>query len=134
MGRLLHRLILRAPEGRDHGRCSDEDRAGRRDYSGATWAADDTITFATMNTDTGLQRVSAQSGTIDVLTRPDREHGEADHLWPEILPGGHAVLFTITSQTGGLETAQVAVRDLRTGTQKVLCTVAATHTTSPAGT
>jgi eukaryotic-like serine/threonine-protein kinase len=87
---------------------------------GATWAADDTITFATMNTDTGLQRVSAQSGSIDVLTRPDREHGEADHLWPEILPGGHAVLFTITSQTGGLDTAQVAVRDLRTGTQRVL--------------
>ena len=87
---------------------------------GATWAADDTITFATMNTDTGLQRVSAQSGSIDVLTRPDREHGEADHLWPEILPGGHAVLFTITSQTGGLDTAQVAVRDLRTGTQTIL--------------
>src|SRR5439155_25942996 len=40
--------------------------------------------------------------------------------WPEILPGGRAVLFTIMSQTGGLETAQVAVRDLRTGTQKVL--------------
>jgi hypothetical protein len=36
------------------------------------------------------------------------------------LPGGRAVLFTITSQTGGLETAQVAVRDLRTGTHTVL--------------
>ena len=56
----------------------------------------------------------------EVLTRPDRAQGEADHLWPEILPGGRAVLFTITSQTGGLDTAQVAVRDLRTGTQKVL--------------
>jgi hypothetical protein len=30
------------------------------------------------------------------------------------------VLFTITSQTGGLDAAQVAVRDLRTGAQKVL--------------
>ena len=55
-----------------------------------------------------------------MLTRPDHAQGEADHLWPEILPGGRAVLFTITSQTGGLDTAQVAVRDLRTGTQKVL--------------
>jgi serine/threonine-protein kinase len=55
-----------------------------------------------------------------VLTRPDRAHGEADHLWPEILPAGRAVLFTITSQTGGLDSAQVAVRDLRTGAQKVL--------------
>ena len=64
--------------------------------------------------------MSADGGTPEVLTRPDRAQGEADHLWPEILPGGHAVLFTITSQTGGLDTAQVAVRDLRTGTQKVL--------------
>jgi hypothetical protein len=36
------------------------------------------------------------------------------------LARGRAVLFTITAQTGGLETAQVAVRDLNTGTQKVL--------------
>src|SRR5204862_8132845 len=88
--------------------------------SGATWAPDDTIIFATNNPATGLQRVSASGGTPEVLTRPDRAQGEADHLWPEILPGGHAVLFTITSQTGGLETAQVAVRDLHSGTTKVL--------------
>jgi serine/threonine-protein kinase len=87
---------------------------------GATWTPDNTIIFATYNAATGLQRVSAAGGTPEVLTRPDRAQGEADHLWPEILPGGHAVLFTITSQTGGLETAQVAVRDLRTGSQKVL--------------
>ena len=55
-----------------------------------------------------------------MLTRPDHAQGEADHIWPELLPGGRAVLFTIASQTGGLDTAQVAVRDLRTGTQKVL--------------
>ena len=69
---------------------------------------------------TGLFRVSAAGGTPEVLTRPDDAQGEADHLWPEILPGGGAVLFTIISQKGGLETAQVAVRDLHTGTQKVL--------------
>jgi serine/threonine-protein kinase len=87
---------------------------------GATWSPDDTIIFATANPATGLQRVSAAGGTTEVLSRPDRAQGEADHLWPEILPGGGAVLFTITSQTGGLDAAQVAVRDLRTGTQKVL--------------
>ena len=87
---------------------------------GATWAPDDTIIFATSNPATGLQRVSAAGGTPEVLTRPDHAQGEAGHLWPEILPGGRAVLFTITSQTGGLDAAQVAVRDLRTGMQKVL--------------
>ena len=87
---------------------------------GATWAPDGTIIFASTNPATGLQRVSADRGMPEVLTRPDHAQGEADHLWPEILPGGRAVLFTITSQTGGLETAQVAVRDLRSGTDKVL--------------
>jgi len=87
---------------------------------GATWAPDETIIFATSDQTTGLQRVSAAGGTPEVLTRPDHAQGEADHLWPEILPGGRAVLFTITTQTGGLETAQVAVRDLRTGTHKML--------------
>ena len=87
---------------------------------GATWAPDDTIIFATSNSATGLQRVPAAGGTPEVLTRPDHAQGEADHLWPEILPGGRAVLFTITSQAGGLDAAQLAVRDLRTGILKVL--------------
>jgi serine/threonine-protein kinase len=95
---------------------------------GATWAPDDTILFATLNPTTGLQQVSAAGGTPTVLTRPDRARGEADHLWPEILPGGGAVLFTITAQAGGLEAAQVAVRDLRTGTQKILLRAGAMRT------
>jgi serine/threonine-protein kinase len=87
---------------------------------GATWAPDGTVIFATSNTTTGLQRVSAAGGTPEVLTRPDRAQGEADHLWPEMLPGGRAVLFTTTVQTGGLDAAQVTVLDLQTGTRKVL--------------
>jgi eukaryotic-like serine/threonine-protein kinase len=87
---------------------------------GATWMPDDTIIFATASPVTGLLRLSTAGGTPEVLTRPDGAHGELDHLLPEPLPGGHAVLFTIISPAGGLDAAQVAVRDLRTGTQKVL--------------
>ena len=87
---------------------------------GATWGPDDTIIVATNNAATGLQRVAAAGGPTTVLTRPDRAQGEADHLWPELLPGGRAVLFTITAVTGGLDAAQVAVLDLQTGTRTVL--------------
>ena len=87
---------------------------------GATWGPDDTIIVATNNPATGLQRVAAAGGPTTVLTRPDRAQGEADHLWPEMLPGGRAVLFTITALTGGLDAAQVAVLDLQTGTRTVL--------------
>jgi serine/threonine-protein kinase len=87
---------------------------------GATWGVDDTIIVATENGATGLQRVGAGGGPTTVLTRPDRAAGEQDHLWPELLPGARAVLFTITALTGGLDAAQVAVQDLQTGKRTVL--------------
>jgi serine/threonine-protein kinase len=87
---------------------------------GASWGRDGTIIFATNLPTTGLLRIADAGGEPTVLTRPNREGGEADHLWPEILPGGQAVLFTITATSGGIDQAQVAVLDLRTRTQTVL--------------
>jgi serine/threonine-protein kinase len=88
--------------------------------SGATWGPDGTIILASESVATGLQRVSASGGSMEVLTRPDPAQGEADHLWPEMLPDGRAVLFTITALTGGLGAAQVAVLDLQTMKRQVL--------------
>src|SRR6185503_20629104 len=88
--------------------------------AGATWGADGTIIVATNSVATGLQRVAAAGGPPTVLTRPDPAQGEGDHFWPEMLPGGRAVLFTITSLTGALDAAQVAVLDLQTGARRVL--------------
>jgi serine/threonine-protein kinase len=86
---------------------------------GATWGPDGTIVFATQASATGLQRVSAAGGDPTVLTKSDRERGESQR-WPEFLPGGEAVLFTITPANGSIDNAQIAVLDLRTGTSKVL--------------
>ena len=88
--------------------------------SSATWAPDDTIIFATLDSATGLQRVSAGGGEVTVLTRPAAVRGERAHLWPEMLPGGRGVLFTISAVAGGLDAAQIAVFDLTTGSSKVL--------------
>ena len=105
----------------------DDRRAGghagdarRRRPRGATWGPDDTIIFATSNTTTGLQRVRGGGADDGAHAARSRAQGEGDHLWPELLPGGRAVLFTITALTGGLDAAQVAVLDLQTGTRKVL--------------
>jgi serine/threonine-protein kinase len=65
-------------------------------------------------------RVSADGGEPTVLTTPNVGQGEADHQWPEFLPNGRAVLFTITRNTGGIDNADVAVLDLRTGARKTL--------------
>jgi serine/threonine-protein kinase len=87
---------------------------------GAVWLPDDTIVFATSSPETGLQQVAAGGGDVTVLTRPDRAEGELDHLWPEALPGGRAVLFTIVPTTGGVDEAQIAVLDLESGTHTVV--------------
>jgi serine/threonine-protein kinase len=87
---------------------------------GATWAPDDTVIFSTSDPATGLRRVSANGGEVDTLTQPAHARGELDHLWPEMLPGGQAVLFTITAATGGRAADQVAILDLATRTSRVL--------------
>jgi serine/threonine protein kinase len=87
---------------------------------GATWLPDDTIIFGTNNQSTGLQRISANGGTPTVVTRPDHDRGEVDHLWPEVLPGGRVALFTITAQTGGPDNASIAALDLSTQTSTIL--------------
>jgi dipeptidyl aminopeptidase/acylaminoacyl peptidase len=62
-----------------------------------------------------LLRLSPSGGDPVVLTRPSRERGEGDHLWPQLLPGGRHVLFTITALAGGIDAAQVGVLDLESG-------------------
>jgi eukaryotic-like serine/threonine-protein kinase len=87
---------------------------------GATWGEGDTIIFATAALSTGLQRVSSAGGTPTVLTTPSSERGERDHLWPQFLPGGQGVLFTITAAAGGIDASQVAVLDVTAGTWSTL--------------
>jgi serine/threonine-protein kinase len=98
---------------------ADEIASTLRVPQGVSWGDGDTIVFATADPRIGLQQVGANGGEPVMLTTPDAKAGEVDHVWPSILPGGRAVLFTITT-TGGIEQSQVAVLDLSTGARKVL--------------
>jgi serine/threonine-protein kinase len=89
---------------------------------GAVWLADNTIVFASSARGTGLRRVSADGGPIQTLTKPDAARNEYDHYWPEALPDGRAVLYTILARTGGLGAARIAVYDLQTNTSSDLFT------------
>ena len=59
----------------------------------ATWGAHDTIVFATTLTASGLWRVSANGGDPVQITTPKPD--EAQHGYPQLLPGGTQVLFSI---------------------------------------
>lgn len=86
---------------------------------GGTWAGD-TIVFATGDSQSGLWSVSAAGGEPRMLTKPDPQRGEQDHVLPSFLPGGTSVLFTITPSSGLVEESSVAVLDLKTGTSKAV--------------
>ncbi len=60
---------------------------------GAAWGEDGNM-IATLGgySGVGLSRVPAAGGTPQAVTSP-AEKGEATHRWPQILPGGQAVLF-----------------------------------------
>ena len=85
---------------------------------GGTWAPDDTIIFGGINS--GLMRVLASAGTPQALTTLDMEAGEFAHRWPEMLPDGQSLLFTVFRETGRLEDARVAVLSLETGVRRYL--------------
>ncbi|MEQ1759795.1 MAG: protein kinase [Vicinamibacterales bacterium] len=99
---------------------------------GASWGADDSIVFATLGLDTGLSRVPASGGVVEVLTKPDASKGEVDHLYPELLPGGRAILFTISFSTEARD-SKIAVLDLTTRSYRIVLDSGSYATYSPSG-
>ena len=85
-----------------------------------TWLPDDTIVFAT-NTSRVLRRVPAGGGDPADLTQLDASAGDVQHGWPDALPGGRAVLFTIvrtrTRHVAAVSLSSGAVTLITAGTQ-----------------
>jgi serine/threonine-protein kinase len=87
--------------------------AERGNVVGASWGSDGNIIVGG-SLGLGLSVVSDTGGTLEAITTPDTEKGERSHLWPQILPGGHAVLFTIRT-TASHDDARIGVLSLDTG-------------------
>ncbi len=61
---------------------------------GASWAPDGNI-YASLSATLGLVRVPASGGTPQPLTTLDPQKKERTHRWPQVLPDGKNVLFTV---------------------------------------
>ena len=83
---------------------------------GGTWRADGTIVFATSE---GLYQVSENGGTPRLLVKPDPTRKERAYAWPQFLPDGRSVLFTMV-QDEPIEGAQLAVLDVNTLETKIV--------------
>jgi serine/threonine-protein kinase len=68
-------------------------------YAGATWSEDGTIVVSEP-LGRGLFRIPAGEGPETVLVAPDKEKGELALAWPQILPGGRALLFSHVGPEG----------------------------------
>jgi eukaryotic-like serine/threonine-protein kinase len=62
--------------------------------SGGWWADDGFIYYAPVN-NTGILKVPSGGGMPSTVTTLDRSKGEISHRWPQVLPGGKAMLLTM---------------------------------------
>ena len=67
---------------------------------------------------TPLQRVSSDGGTPEKLFA--LAEGEASQRWPQVLPGGKAVIFTSAKVIGDFANSSIVVQTLPNGPRKVL--------------
>ena len=88
---------------------------------GGSWGSDGYLYFAGNFPSNGLVRVAEGGGVPEAVTVIDSAQGERAHIWPETLPGGRGVVFSV--RRGGLTNLaerDIAVADLATGTHTVL--------------
>ena len=91
--------------------------ADASDPRGASWGSDGKIVFVPRRSGTLLQ-VSAAGGTPQPFTQ--MLGNETSHRWPEILPGGQAVLFAAGNSGRNWDTARVAVQLAGSGQRRDL--------------
>jgi len=91
-----------------------------RSVRGGCWGGNNTIYF-TPNQGSGIYAVSANGGTPEAVTEIDIEKGEKSHRFPEVLPSGDAIVFTVGMRDiSTFDYANIAVASLNTGQINVL--------------
>ena len=85
--------------------------------AGATWGTDGYIYFSRYWA--GLSRVQQNGGKVEIVTLPDSARQEQGHRWPELLPDGDSILFSIMKNFGASD-AETAVLSIKTRTWRTV--------------
>src|SRR5438128_257445 len=93
--------------------------------SGASWGPDNFIYADAFSDNFGLLRVEAKPGARPSwFTTLDTARGEIDHAWPDVLPNGEGVLFTVRFRgkngARGRISLSIAVADIPSGKHRVI--------------
>src|SRR5712692_933400 len=85
---------------------------------GGSWGDDGTIAFEP-DAQVAFSKVSSAGGTPQPLTTLDKQAGETTQRWPQVLPGGKAVLFT-SSAILDFRNADIVVYSMASGQRKTV--------------
>ncbi len=91
------------------------------DARGLSWASDDTLLYAPGST-SGLSKISADGGEPQPVSKLDETKNERTHRWPQVLPQGKAVLFTVgtVDSPDSYEHANIEAVILATGERRLV--------------
>jgi Tol biopolymer transport system component len=88
---------------------------------GGNWGDDGTIVFTPdSNGRVALSKVSSAGGTPQPLSTLNKQAGEETQRWPQVLPGGKAVLFTSNTHGNNYEDADIVVYSMASGQRKTV--------------
>ena len=88
---------------------------------GGFWEPDGSILFSP-EYDTGLWRVPSTGGVAQKVVLPEMEKGERTYRWPDLLPGGRAVLITVGSldSPNDYDKARIVAYSFATGERRLV--------------
>ncbi|MEO5762299.1 MAG: protein kinase [Vicinamibacteria bacterium] len=88
---------------------------------GLAWARDGSLVFSPVY-NSGLFRVSGTGGAPVELTKLDITKGERTHRWPQILPDGRTVIFTVglINSPGDYDDGNIDAQRLDTGERRTI--------------
>ena len=90
----------------------------KAETSSACWAPDNTIYSGS---ESGLFKVPAAGGEPQRITTLDAKTQETDHRFPEMLPGGKALIFVVrNAEQPSFDDADIAAVSLANGERKIL--------------
>jgi serine/threonine-protein kinase len=87
-------------------------------FRGGVWAEDGSI-YVVPNVYVPISRIPADGGALSAVTSIRSKEGEQQHRWPDLLPGGKVLIYTVG--TGGdWDDALIVAERIGTGERKVL--------------
>jgi serine/threonine-protein kinase len=94
--------------------------AATKSDRGGTWGRDGNIYFAPTE-ESVILRVSADGGSAEPVSALAENGSERSHRWPDLLPGGKALLIAVEEQTDTVfDDADIQVLDLASGTRRTV--------------